>query len=94
MTHTFDFELTVENIRVLASLIYEPVPRVWIRGRWRCPFCLALNAKAHGHCACGVSRDAEVVEASMAGNAREDFTEMVALSAWLPDAAARQIYSA
>lgn len=82
MTQTIDFELTREGISVLAALIYEPTPRVWIDHRWACPFCLMLNARAHNHCSCGVPRDARTAAAS-----QHAFTHVMDENAWMPDAA-------
>jgi hypothetical protein len=87
MTQTFDLELTAEHIRVLASLIYEPVARVWINGRWCCPFCLALNLKARPQCSCGISRDAAFLDESESC-AQDEFTAVPHAGTWIPDVAA------
>jgi hypothetical protein len=58
MTKLSEMELTAADIRVLATLIYEPVPRVWINGYWCCPHCLQLNARQWRRCECGLQRDA------------------------------------
>ena len=50
-------ELTIMDIRALAASIYEPLPRVWTRRRWRCPQCLKLNIETAAQCACGITRD-------------------------------------
>jgi hypothetical protein len=84
MTQTFDFDLTADDIRVLAALIYEPVPRVWIRGRWSCPFCLALNAKARARCFCGLPRETDLSQESIAAHAQDDFMQLANDAAWIP----------
>lgn len=70
MTKPSEIELSTADIRVLAALIYEPVPRVWVNGRWCCPYCLELNARKQRRCACGITRDA----------AAESFSEEVIAS--------------
>jgi hypothetical protein len=88
MTQTLDFEFTADDIRILASLVYEPVPRVWMLGRWCCPFCLELNGKKRRQCSCGVPRDAAFVEQPTAPLTHDEFTHLEQLNAWLPDVAA------
>jgi hypothetical protein len=95
MTETLDFELTADEIRILAALVYQPVPRVWMLGRWCCPFCLELNGKKRRQCSCGVPRDAEFVEESTAPPTHDEFTHPEQLNAWIPDfAASFAIYAA
>ncbi len=50
-------ELTLADIRALAASIYEPEPRIWRNGRWKCPQCLVWNQESNLQCACGISRD-------------------------------------
>ena len=88
MAQMADIELTTGQIRVLASLIYEPVPRVWIRGRWYCPFCLRLNGKACVKCSCGLAREA-VMEESGASSSEDGSAHAAQLDGSLPDSAAR-----
>ena len=88
MTQTLDLQLTAEEIRILASLIYEGVPRVWINGGWCCPLCLTLNAKALPQCGCGISREAAFVEAWMDESGDDEFAELVMAGAWIANAAA------
>jgi hypothetical protein len=92
MTQTIEFELTADHIQVLASLIYEPVPRVWTRGRWCCPFCLELNRKAQRRCSCGIARDAALEVPIAAGEPDHSMNPAQAIL-WMPDAAARISFS-
>ena len=87
MAQTVEIELTTDQIRVLASLIYEPVPRVWIRGCWYCPFCLRCNGKACLKCSCGLAREA-VIQESGASSSEVDWTHAAQLDGSLPDSAA------
>ena len=64
-------ELTPREIGVLAGLIYEPVPRIWVDGEWCCPHCLELNEASAERCACGVGRDSEPQIQHAAGIADE-----------------------
>ena len=71
MTKPSEIQLTAANIKVLAALIYEPVPRVWMNGRWCCPHCLQLNSKKKRECGCGISRDAAPQRSIEADELRE-----------------------
>jgi hypothetical protein len=88
MTQTFDLELTADHIRILASLTYDGIPRGWINGRWCCPFCLALNAKARSQCCCGISRDTTFVEDWIDDRAEDDFADLAIAGTWIATAAA------
>lgn len=59
MNQSSEIELTPREIGILAALIYEPVPRIWIDGEWCCLHCLELNEPSAERCACGVGRDSE-----------------------------------
>jgi hypothetical protein len=59
MIHSLEIELTRADIGILATLIYEPVERIWVGNQWCCPHCLELNRKHKRQCACGVRRDSE-----------------------------------
>jgi hypothetical protein len=50
-------KLDIVDIRALAASIYEPEPRRWLDGRWRCPQCLKWNRASETGCVCGISRD-------------------------------------
>jgi hypothetical protein len=58
MMQSSEIELTTREIGVLAALVYEPVPRIWIDAEWCCPHCLELNERSAQRCACGVGREA------------------------------------
>ena len=57
MAQTLNYELTRADIRALAALIYEPMERIWIGPKWRCPQCMLLNGSDRSACECGITRD-------------------------------------
>lgn len=45
------------QLKALAALIYEPMPRIWVGDKWKCPQCFDFNPGDSLRCWCGISRD-------------------------------------
>jgi hypothetical protein len=57
MNPSSEIELSPREIGILAALVYESVPRIWMGREWCCPHCLELNEASAERCACGVDRE-------------------------------------